>query len=217
MLPAVPGKPANQKTHLGPAVASVKGAVDAHARDGAPLARMLDVDLKGTPVAGAPVLDSTGSVVAVLVRACKGAAAPQSSPEDTSGTWYPTSASPTPAGPVCKPVVVGAPVSAIRGFLMHAPPAAAAPAPWLGIRGETVSSGNVHGVRVVAVAPSSPAEKASLKPSSDVIVAVEGQPIDAPEKLADLIGKHAPGDTVKLLVFSGDQFREVAVTLRPAP
>jgi serine protease Do len=75
----------------------------------------------------------------------------------------------------------------------------------------------VVGVRVVAVAPSSPAEMAALKPASDVIVAVDGHPIDTPEKLADLIAKHAPGDTVKLLVFAGEQFRDVAVALRTAP
>jgi serine protease Do len=75
----------------------------------------------------------------------------------------------------------------------------------------------VTGVRVVAVAPSSPAEKAALKPSTDVIVAVDGHPIDTPEKLAELIGKHLPGDTVKLLVFAGEQFREVSVALKAAP
>ncbi len=217
MLPSLPGRPGNLKTHLGPAVAAVKGQVDAHGRDGQPLARMLDLDLKGSPVAGAPVLDSTGSVVAVLVRACKGAADPMPAPTpDTSATWYPTPAAPPPPPPACKPMVVGAPVAAIRSFLAKAAPAPA-PAPWLGIRGETVTTGNVRGVRVTAVAPSSPAEKASLKPSSDVIVAVDGQPIDTPEKLADLIGKHAPGDGVKLLVYGGDQFREVVVTLRAAP
>ena len=91
------------------------------------------------------------------------------------------------------------------------------PLPWLGIRGEPEHAGNVRGVRVVAVAPSSPAEKAALKPSTDVIVAVDGHPIDTPEKLADPIAKHAPGDTVKLLVFAGEQFRDVAVALRTAP
>jgi serine protease Do len=72
----------------------------------------------------------------------------------------------------------------------------------------------VHGVRVKAVAPSSPAEKAGLKPGGDIIVAVDGLPIDSPEKLADTIGKHAPGDAVKLLVFGGDKLREVSVVLR---
>jgi S1-C subfamily serine protease len=230
MLPALPGKPANLRTHLGPAVAAVKGQVDAHARDSAALLHMLDVDLKGMPVAGAPLLDSTGSVVGVLVRACKGAPAPSPSaatPDDSSGSWYPTQSpagSPAAAGAnaaaqACKPVVLGAPVAAIRSFLSHAAAAkeAAAPAAWLGIRGEPERSGNVHGVRVLAVAPSSPAEKAALKSGSDVIVAVDGHPIDTNEKLADLIAKHAPGDSVKLLVFSADQFREVPVALRAAP
>jgi serine protease Do len=228
MLPALPGKPANLRTHLGPAVAAVKGQVDAHARDSAALLHMLDVDLKGMPVAGAPLLDSTGSVVGVLVRACKGAPPPApATPDDASGSWYPTQspagspggAASNAAAQACKPVVLGAPVAAIRGFLSHAAAAkeAAAPAAWLGIRGEPERSGKVQGVRVLAVAPSSPAEKAALKSGSDVIVAVDGHPIDTNEKLADLIAKHTPGDSVKLLVFSADQFREVPVALRAAP
>ncbi len=203
--------------HLGPAVAAVKGQVDAHARDGAALLKMLDVDVKGNPVAGAPLLDSSGGVVGVLVRACKGAAA-GATDDGTSGTWYPAAAAAAQAAKTaCKPVVLGAPVTAIRSFLTHAVAAPAAAAPWLGIRGEPEHSGNVTGVRVTAVAPSSPAEKAALKPSTDVIVAVDGHPIDTPEKLADLIAKRAPGDTVKLLVFAGEQFREVSVALRAAP
>ena len=211
-------------THLGPAVAAVKGQVDAHARDGAALLKMLDVDVKGMPVAGAPLLDSTGGVVGVLVRACKGAAPASSGPDEATGTWYPTPATPAPAArAACKAVVLGAPVTAIRSFLTHAGSAPASPAtaaPWLGIRGEPERAGgasNVSGVRVTAVAPSSPAEKAALKPTTDLIVAVDGHPIDTPEKLAELIGRHAPGDTVKLLVFAGEQFREVAVALRAAP
>jgi serine protease Do len=206
-------------THLGPAVVAVKGQVDAHAREGAALLKMLDVDVKGQPVAGAPLLDSSGGVVGVLVRACKGAPPAQTGPDDSSGTWYPTPAPVAAAArAACKSVVLGAPVTAIRSFLTHAVAAApATPAPWLGIRGEPEHAGNVTGVRVVAVAPSSPAEKASLKPTTDLIVAVDGRPIDTPEKLAELIGKHAPGDTVKLLVFAGEQFRDVAVALKAAP
>jgi serine protease Do len=211
--------------HLGPAVAAVKGQVDAHARDGAALLRMLDVDVKGMPVAGAPLLDSSGGVVGVLVRACKGAApASPAGADEASGTWYPTGPTPAPVSPAvraaCKSVVLGAPVTAIRSFLTHAASTSAAPgalAPWLGIRGEPEHSGAVTGVRVVAVAPSSPAEKAALKPTADVIVAVDVHPIDTPEKLAELIAKHAPGDTVKLLVFAGEQFRDVAVALKAAP
>jgi serine protease Do len=197
--------------HLGPAPAGVKGQVDAHSRDGTALSRMLDIDVKGPSVVGAPLLDSAGGVVGVLVRACNGSAA-QAEPVDTSGSWVPAPV--TPVRPACKPVVLGAPVSAIRSFLSRAPATAS---PWLGIRGEPELSGSIHGVRVVAVAPSSPAEKAALKPASDLIVAVDGHPLDTPEKLAEIIAKHVPGDSVKLLVFSGDAFRDVAVALRSAP
>jgi serine protease Do len=197
MLPA-PGRGAR----IGPVVAGVRGQADTHSRDGQPLLNLLDLDLKGPAVAGAPLLDATGNVVAVLVRACKG-----------------SGAAPEPPGPAaaCVPVVVGAPVATVRSFLSRAPAAPSPAGPWLGIRGEPEASGSVRGVRVTAVAPSSPAEKAGLKASSDVIVAVDGRPIDTPEKLAEAIGRHAPGDSVKLLVFGGDRFREPSVALRTAP
>jgi serine protease Do len=69
---------------------------------------------------------------------------------------------------------------------------------------------------VVAVAPSGPAEQAGLKPSSDVIVAIDGRPIATPEALAEAISQHAPGDAVKLLVFSAGQFHDLPVVLRAA-
>jgi S1-C subfamily serine protease len=124
--------------------------------------------------------------------------------------------------------VVAAPVAAIRSFLMSSPAAAAAPvaaspapaaapAPWLGIRGEPQVAGSVHGVHVLAVAPQSPAETSGLKPSTDIIAAVDGESVDSPQKLSELIGKHAVGETVKLLVFGQGKFREVPVVLRAAP
>jgi serine protease Do len=76
---------------------------------------------------------------------------------------------------------------------------------------------NVRGLRVVAIAPSSPAERAGLRPNADVIVAVDGQPVDSPERLAELIGRHAEGETVKLLVLSDTGFRDVAVHLSGGP
>jgi S1-C subfamily serine protease len=74
-------------------------------------------------------------------------------------------------------------------------------------------------VRIIAVAPSSPAERAGLRPHADVIVAVDGRHLETPERLAEVIGRHAVAETVKLLVLNDDGFREVAVTLsggRPA-
>jgi S1-C subfamily serine protease len=204
---------------LAPAQAGVKGPADAHGRDGQSLAQMLDIDVKGPLFAGAPLLDSAGNVVAVLVRACKGAApAAAGGGDDAWAAWGNGSQAAAKAA-ACSPVVVGAPVSTIRSFLTAPPslPAAAptppAPAAWLGIRGEP-EMGGVKGVHVIGVAPQSPAEASGLKSNADIIAAVDGEPVDTPEKLSAAIGKHAPGDTVKLLVYGQGKFREVSVALR---
>src|SRR6185312_5251778 len=174
-----------------------KGRTDALSRAGDSLLDALDVEVHHQlPIAGAPILDPSASVVGVLVRACKLTAAPQG--------W----AAQTKSGPIaCAPTIIGAPVSALRSFLMKTPAAAAPKAPWLGIAGESDATGAVPGVRVKAIAPDSPAQKAGLKADggeqgddADRIVAVDGKPVDSPEKLADAIAKHAIGDSVKLLV-----------------
>jgi serine protease Do len=117
---------------------------------------------------------------------------------------------------------VAAPVSALRQFLVSTPVNAVPPSPWLGIAGVPDATNGLHGVRVLAVAPQSPAEKAGLKPHAereraDLIVAVDGQPVVSPEELADRIGKHAVGETVKLRVLGIDRFREIDVVLLAAP
>jgi serine protease Do len=202
--------------HFGPADAAIKGRIDAHARDGMALPQMLDVDLKGLPIAGAPLLDQTGNVVGVLVRACKGISDAAAPAADAWSSWG-NAPKAVPKAPVCNPVVVGEPVTAIRSFLSKTPATAVAPSPWLGVRGEAVTDGSSHGVKLTAVAPDSPADKAGLHASDDIIVAVDGQPVTAPEGLAQAIGKHAPGDNVKLLVYGAGKFREVSVALRAAP
>jgi serine protease Do len=213
---------------LGPAGAALKGPVDARAMTGE-LLHMLQFDVHGAPIAGAPLLDPAGAVVAVLVRACKGAAAAAVGAQ-----------APPPAD--CQPVVVGAPISAIRAFL--APMAASAvaasdaspaagpvrtersvaapvapapsPTPWLGVRVQPETGGAVRGLRVSEVAPGSPAEQAGLKPGADILVAVDGQPLVSGETLAAAIAKHVPGETAKLLVFGATKFRDVSVVLRQA-
>lgn len=214
---------------LGPAIAALKGRTDAHARGGEPLSQMLAVDVKGSPIAGAPLIDAAGSVVAVLVRACKGLETTAPAGGSTEGAGDATNKDVSS----CQPVILGAPVAAIRSFLNQAPPAAPpvvggaqaasassttpSPTPWLGVRVEPVSSGAVRGVRVAAVAPQSPAEQVGLKAGTDQIVAIDGQPIASAEALADRISHHAVGESAKLLVFGAGQFREVAVVLRRAP
>ena len=202
--------------NLGPAEARVRGRVDAHTRDGAPLAQMLDVDVKGSLVAGAPLLDAAGAVVGLLVHACKGAVAPRPEPVPWAEWGAPQPEGGSTVQAPCTPVIIGAPVSSIRAFLAQAPPSAP-PAAWLGIRGEPAQAGPVRGVRVLAVAPASPAQGAGLAPGSDLIVAANGRPIESPESLAEAIAQHAPGETVTFLVFGGREFREVAVVLHAAP
>lgn len=201
---------------LAAAGVGLKGRTDATSKEGEPLRSVLDIDLKGSPsVLGAPVLDPSGKVVGVLVRACKDAsAAPaaESAPKDANKTA-------AKDAPHCSPITVAAPVYALRGFLMKTPANAAIPAPWLGLGGAPSAEGSVKGVKIMGIAPGSPAEKAGLKAgeNADTIVAVDGAPVETPEQLAEVIAKHAIGQTVKLLVFSGGKFREAAVTLKPQP
>lgn len=204
---------------LGASLIGLKGKTDARTKEGDPLRSVLDLDFKGIPgIPGAPLLDPNGKVVGVVVRACKdtpaAAAASQEKDKATDKDAKPA------AAPPCAPITIGAPVVALRSFLMKTPSEAVQPAPWLGLGGAPTESGNVKGVRVMGVAPGSPAEKAGLKSSGDnpdTIVAVDGQPVETPEQLAEVIAKRAIGQTVKLLVFSQGKFREAAVTLRGAP
>jgi serine protease Do len=182
---------------------TLKARTDARSKDGDPLNAVLDLDVKGPPL-GAPIIDAAGSVIGLFIHACKSPAADAKAP------------------PPCAQIVVGAPVYALRNFLVKTPVNAVQPSPWLGIVGAPDTSGNVRGVRVMAVAPQSPAEKGGLKTNpdrnrADLVAAVDGQPVESPEGLAELISKHSVGDSVKLLVFGADKFREVAVVLRAAP
>jgi len=56
-----------------------------------------------------------------------------------------------------------------------------------------------------------------MTPQADLVVVADGQPIDTPERLAEIVSKHAVGDTVKLSVFAGGHYRDVSVTLQAAP
>jgi serine protease Do len=203
----------------------LKGRTDARAKEGEPLKAVYDLDLKGMPgIPGAPLLDPNGRVVGMMVKACKPDGSPKAGHQSEGQSSESTDkASDKP--PPCAPITIGLPVPALRGFLMKTPANAVQPAPWLGLGGAPTEAGNVRGVRVMGVAPGSPAEKAGLKAagagdkgdSPDTIVAVDGQPVETPEQLADVIARRAIGQTVKLLVFAQGKFREVAVALRAAP
>ena len=116
----------------------------------------------------------------------------------------------------------GVPVSAIKAFLKTAPANAVPPAPWLGIQGVADDSGAAKGVRVQSVHPRSAAAAAGLKGSNDrakadTVVAVDGAPVTSPEALAETINQRAVGDSVQLLILGAGKYRQVTLTLRPAP
>jgi len=206
------GRPALIPAHL-------RGTIDAHSKDGDVLASVLDVELQGaTPTLGAPLLDGTGGVLGVFVKACQ----PTLLMVPSSSGSAPHGAPTAPPAPPCTPLVVAAPIAAIGAFLQHTPASAVTPSPWLGIVGVTDTQSNPHGVRVMAVAPDGPAQKAGLKASEDhtlcdLIVGVDGQPIESYEALAEAISHHAIGERVKLLLVRGGKFHEATVVLRTAP
>ena len=80
-----------------------------------------------------------------------------------------------------------------------------------------------HGVLIGAAAngspgvfPGSPADKAGLK-DGDIVVAVDGQAVDADHDLASRITPHVPGDTVDLSVVRDSRTLEIKVTLGTLP
>lgn len=72
-----------------------------------------------------------------------------------------------------------------------------------------------EGALVVAVAQGAPAE-GKLEPT-DVIVAVDGDPVRTPDDLRDLIAKHKPGETISLRVRGGGATRTVRVGTVESP
>jgi S1-C subfamily serine protease len=76
----------------------------------------------------------------------------------------------------------------------------------------------VRGVIVLGVQPGSPAEKAGLKGIErtargavlgDIIVGIDGKPVDDYDDLYNALDTHLPGDKVKIKVRRGDQFVEI--------
>jgi S1-C subfamily serine protease len=87
------------------------------------------------------------------------------------------------------------------------------------------STFGVAGVFLLRVAKDSPAERAGLQGATasreggiapgDVIVAIEGKPVDTVGRLLGRLDDFQVGDTVRLTVVRDGREREVAVTLQP--
>jgi serine protease Do len=154
------------------------------------------------PSLGAPIVNASGEVVALVARACP------------AGSAAPASTKPTP----CTPAPYGAPVGALKRFLKRIP----AEATWLGIEGAGEEAQGVRGVRVVSVIPGSPAASAGLRPGqdlvvADLIVAVDGTPVSTPGDLNEAVRARVVGDSIELLLFGLGRYRHISVKPRPAP
>jgi 2-alkenal reductase len=73
-----------------------------------------------------------------------------------------------------------------------------------------------HGAYVAQVGSGTPADEAGIK-EGDVILAIDGQNIDAQNSFAEILFNHKPGDTVDVDLQRGDQQLTVQVTLGERP
>jgi Trypsin-like serine proteases, typically periplasmic, contain C-terminal PDZ domain len=67
-------------------------------------------------------------------------------------------------------------------------------------------------VRVQAVLPGSPAEKAGIRPG-DVITAVDGRPLAGLRALSEVLKAHRPGDEIAVTVVRGATPRTLRAVL----
>lgn len=71
----------------------------------------------------------------------------------------------------------------------------------------------IEGVFVGGTTPDSGAEEAGIK-EGDVILSVDDIPVNSPAQLQEQIGKHNPGDVVKVLIKRDNKPKQFKVTLR---
>ncbi|MFZ5469950.1 MAG: Do family serine endopeptidase [Myxococcota bacterium] len=73
-----------------------------------------------------------------------------------------------------------------------------------------------RGAVVAEVSAGTPAAKAGLE-EKDVVVAIEGQPVESARALTRTVGFRKPGESVRLQVYRGGKLREVQVRLGERP
>ena len=95
---------------------------------------------------------------------------------------------------------------------------------WLGVKLQemdadlraTMGGSEQEGVLVLKVVPGSAAEKKGLR-QGNVILAIDGTLVRTLREALSLIGRHAPGEKMALLIQSGSESRFIAVTLGSRP
>ena len=93
---------------------------------------------------------------------------------------------------------------------------------WLGVAVRPTSpqmvpaNAGAKGALVVAVDPDGPAGKAGVKPG-DILVAIQGRPIDDSNRLPRLVANLKPGSTAELKIVRDGQLQTVTVTVEKMP
>jgi len=166
---------------------------------------------------------STGSLpqtvawMIILASALLAVAAGEASRAAEGSGGVPPSAATLPAGDVA----IGQPITLPAGEPARAPAAVAAPATlpgagtgWLGL---TVDDAIVTGrLSVVDVAGDGPAAKAGLRPQ-DVLLALDGRPLNNDEELAAALAAIAPGQQVKAAIARDNRVENLVITATPRP
>jgi membrane-associated protease RseP (regulator of RpoE activity) len=84
--------------------------------------------------------------------------------------------------------------------------------PFVGI---TIAEGD-KGIEIKTVIPGSPAKEAGLK-KGDVILAIDGEEVDSPEAVTDLVSDAEPGDELTFTVVRKGKERDIDVRLSERP
>lgn len=71
----------------------------------------------------------------------------------------------------------------------------------------------IEGVFVAGVSENSGAEEAGIK-KEDVIISIDGVPVNSTSQLQEQVSKHSPGDVVKILIKRDNKPKQFKVTLR---
>jgi putative serine protease PepD len=73
-----------------------------------------------------------------------------------------------------------------------------------------------QGAAIQAVLPGGPAEHEGLR-AGDVIVGIDGRPVDEPEDVSDAVSAHRPGDEIEVEVMRDGKRRTIRVELETRP
>jgi serine protease Do len=93
---------------------------------------------------------------------------------------------------------------------------------WIGVRGTTVTAERARpsarglGMRIRSVYPSSPAENAGLEPG-DVVVSLNGRPVESREDFDTLLSAVAPGAALTLETRRGERSRTASMNAARVP